>query len=308
MPPPICPKCRHSAALEGDLWCAGCTGWEAAGRELCAHWDIPGAKVLANDLILNIGRQIRALRSLSAGVAVGGGLSGSAGASRARSVRPGSERAETPGRAADRSRESLPRRQPELPTPPPPPAPNKEEPTEEASGDWEGEEEEELEDEEVVVREELNLSARLLTGPAQVTEGVRLLQDGIGRVLAIAVHLVAALVDEGTVIEIEIDEERKRIEERGEITNACTAWQRTPIPEFIEKLDLVCWNFHQWHKDDRPWTGLDKQWRLSAAKEPRSRQKIGCNGPNCHQSEDKFWKFSCPRQTLTILRLLGQHF
>ena len=84
--------------------------------------------------------------------------------------------------------------------------------------------------------------------------------------LAIAVHLVAALVDEGTVIEIEIDEERKRIEERGEITNACTAWQRTPIPEFIEKLDLVCWNFHQWHKDDRPWTGLDKQWRLSAAK------------------------------------------
>lgn len=152
MPPPICPKCRHSAALEGDLWCAGCTGWEAAGRELCAHWDIPGAKVLANDLILNTARLIRALRSLSAGVAVGGGLSGSAGASRARSVRPGSERAETLGRAADRSRESLPRRRPELPTPPPPPAPNKEEPTEEASGDWEGEEEEELEDEEVVVR------------------------------------------------------------------------------------------------------------------------------------------------------------
>ena len=64
MPPPVCSKCRFSLAIEGDLWCLGCAGWEAIGRELGGHWDIGGAKVLANDLVLNCSRQVRALRSL----------------------------------------------------------------------------------------------------------------------------------------------------------------------------------------------------------------------------------------------------
>lgn len=66
---PLCAKCRQIGASEGDSWCTGCTAWDFVGRELTASWDSPGARALASDIILGAGRQIRALRSLSAGLA-----------------------------------------------------------------------------------------------------------------------------------------------------------------------------------------------------------------------------------------------
>ena len=68
MPPPLCNKCRETFAQEGDTWCVGCTGWEALGRELSGLWDVPGARLLANDFVLSCARQVRALRTLSAGL------------------------------------------------------------------------------------------------------------------------------------------------------------------------------------------------------------------------------------------------
>lgn len=105
MPPPLCNKCRGQAAQEGDTWCYGCSGWEALGRELTGHWDSQGARLIANDLVVNACRQVRALRSLGAGLARQGVISrdaGLAGASKR-------DRSET---RADR-RASLPRRKPE---------------------------------------------------------------------------------------------------------------------------------------------------------------------------------------------------
>lgn len=68
MPPPTCNKCRSAPAAEGDAWCLGCSGWEAIGRELSASWDSSGARLLASDLVINTCRQVRARRSLSAGL------------------------------------------------------------------------------------------------------------------------------------------------------------------------------------------------------------------------------------------------
>ena len=69
MPPPPCNKCRSTPAAEGDSWCLGCSCWESIGRELSGSWDSPGARLLASDLVVNCARQIRALRSLTAGLA-----------------------------------------------------------------------------------------------------------------------------------------------------------------------------------------------------------------------------------------------
>lgn len=69
MPPPqACAKCRNCPAAEGDSWCLGCTGWEAVGRELTAAWDSSGARRLASDLVVSCCRQVRALRSVTAGL------------------------------------------------------------------------------------------------------------------------------------------------------------------------------------------------------------------------------------------------
>ena len=85
MPPITCAKCRGFPASEGDSWCVGCTAWEALGRELTGHWDNVGARRLGNDVVVSATRQLRALRSLSAGLAREGTGSGGAGSTRARS-------------------------------------------------------------------------------------------------------------------------------------------------------------------------------------------------------------------------------
>ena len=63
-----CSRCKQVAAVDGDLWCVGCSAWESIGRELAAGWDQAGCRAIASDLALNSARQIRALRSLGAGL------------------------------------------------------------------------------------------------------------------------------------------------------------------------------------------------------------------------------------------------
>ena len=86
MPPQVCAKCRGFPAQEGDSWCTGCIGWEALGRELTAHWDSEGGRHVANDLVVSTCRQVKALRSVTAGLTRSGGSvpEPRAGSSRAR--------------------------------------------------------------------------------------------------------------------------------------------------------------------------------------------------------------------------------
>ena len=84
MPPQVCAKCRGFPAQEGDSWCTGCIGWEALGRELTANWDSEGGQHVANDLVVSTCRQVKALRSVTAGLSRSGPASHSAGKSRAR--------------------------------------------------------------------------------------------------------------------------------------------------------------------------------------------------------------------------------
>ena len=79
MPPNLCHKCRQVPASEGDTWCYGCSGCEAIGRELTASWDGIGSRGLVADLVVNAARQVRALRSLSAGLARETAAAGGAG-------------------------------------------------------------------------------------------------------------------------------------------------------------------------------------------------------------------------------------
>ena len=99
---PLCNKCRQIPAVEGDTWCYGCAGWEAIGRELSGSWDGQGARRVANDLVVNAARQVRALRSLSAGLARESGPTGGAGETRAPKRAASEDRRE--------ERKSLPRR------------------------------------------------------------------------------------------------------------------------------------------------------------------------------------------------------
>ena len=128
MPPPTCNKCRSAIAAEGDAWCLGCSGWEAIGRELSASWDSSGARLLAGDLVINTCRQVRALRSLSAGLARQGDP-------------PAAGRSRAAGRESTREgadhRSSLPRRRSHEPPEP------KEEQESEEEEDGESDEEEE---------------------------------------------------------------------------------------------------------------------------------------------------------------------
>ena len=98
MPPQPCNKCRAVPAVEGDTWCYCCAGWEALGRELTASWDSPGARRLAADLAVTAARQVRALRSLSAGLARQPEVSRSAGTTGAPRASPVARR----GRESDR--------------------------------------------------------------------------------------------------------------------------------------------------------------------------------------------------------------
>ncbi len=134
MPPArACTKCKSATAAEGDSWCTGCTSWEFIGRELCGSWDCSGSRVIANDLVVNTARQVRALRSLGAGLARVGTEAAPAGSRRARE-----EAAVEPKRD---HRESLPRRRSEVP-PPPAAAPKEEDLSEDLEGEEESEEEE----------------------------------------------------------------------------------------------------------------------------------------------------------------------
>ena len=64
----ICNRCRQAIPTTGDSWCTGCAAWEAAGRELAGHWDHTGCRAIAEDLLVNCTRQLRALRNLGAGL------------------------------------------------------------------------------------------------------------------------------------------------------------------------------------------------------------------------------------------------
>eukprot|EP00435_Cladocopium_sp_Y103_P073689 s120_g44.t1 len=130
-------------ALEGDQWCLGCSGWEALGRELSGNWDLSGCRVLANDLVINTCRQVRALRSLGAGLAQQENAE-RAGLGRGSSSVP--PRADV-SRAPVRERSEIPRRIPRSPPGPPPQRPKVERaPQAEESDDEEEEEEEPEED------------------------------------------------------------------------------------------------------------------------------------------------------------------
>ena len=117
MPPPPCAKCRESPALEGDLWCLGCGAWEAIGRELSGHWDLAGVRAIANDLVVNTSRQVRALRSLGAGLSTGSRQRSEAGPGRAHSRAEHTRAAAPPDTERDRS--ALPRKRPRSPLHPP---------------------------------------------------------------------------------------------------------------------------------------------------------------------------------------------
>ena len=149
MPPP-CNRCRQCPPAEGDSWCLGCTGWEALGRDLAGTWDSAGCRSIAADLVISCVRQVRALRSLGAGLSRApsrGGGAGTyreplAGGNRARSEAP----ATTPKSAGAHPRESLPRRRSD----PPPPPPIKSEESDHEEGEEE-ETEEEVGEEEVPI-------------------------------------------------------------------------------------------------------------------------------------------------------------
>ncbi len=130
--PPPCAKCKSTTPALGDTWCTGCTSWEFLGRELSGSWDSPGARILANDLIVATARQVRALRSLSAGLVRDTERSRSAGGNRA-------ERVESSPPTVD-PRETLPRRRSVDGAPPPPVAKEEDEDTLEEQGESEEEE------------------------------------------------------------------------------------------------------------------------------------------------------------------------
>ena len=106
MPPPLCTKCKGIPALEGDLWCLTCTAWEAVGRELVGHWDSSGARAIAGDVVVTCARQVRALRSLGAGLARGADREEGAGVSRA----PLNESRNSPAAPTSDTRPALTRR------------------------------------------------------------------------------------------------------------------------------------------------------------------------------------------------------
>ena len=116
MPPPTCAKCRQAEALEGDTWCLGCSSWDALGRELSGHWDAPGARILAADLVVSCVRQVRGLRGFAAGLvrqAAAAPVSGIPRETRSRSP------------AATTAKSGPPAKRP-LPAPPPLPPPKAE--------------------------------------------------------------------------------------------------------------------------------------------------------------------------------------
>ena len=96
-----CNKCKVSFRIGGDTWCIGCSAWETIGNELTSRWSGPlGVRRIADDVALSAARQIRALRSLGAGVSLAP-ASSVAESSRAEEVeREREEKRQAPGLAA----------------------------------------------------------------------------------------------------------------------------------------------------------------------------------------------------------------
>eukprot|EP00435_Cladocopium_sp_Y103_P012283 s1144_g3.t1 len=90
----LCVKCRISGAFENDTWCLGCSAWESLGKELVNSWGGPaGVRAVADDIVLNAVREVRALRALSAGL-------GRASASARGSALPAGEDKSEPARGS----------------------------------------------------------------------------------------------------------------------------------------------------------------------------------------------------------------
>eukprot|EP00435_Cladocopium_sp_Y103_P056561 s1780_g19.t1 len=65
----VCAKCRQSKPIANDTWCTGCSAWEAIETELTGRWLGPkGLRAIGENLVLGAAREIRALRSLGAGL------------------------------------------------------------------------------------------------------------------------------------------------------------------------------------------------------------------------------------------------
>lgn len=140
-PAPVCNRCRQGFAAEGDSWCTACTSWEALGRELSGHWDQSGCRIIATDLVLNCVRQVRALRSLGAGLSridTATTVTSSPGAGSPRAPRD---------IAREKAREPLPRARSAAPPPPLALAKSEVSDAGEAEDNLDGESEEEEEDE-----------------------------------------------------------------------------------------------------------------------------------------------------------------
>lgn len=72
-----CAKCRIAEKVVGDTWCIGCGAWEILGSELTARWPGPaGLRTVAENLALSAAREVRALRSICAGLGRASGGSG----------------------------------------------------------------------------------------------------------------------------------------------------------------------------------------------------------------------------------------
>ncbi len=58
-----CAKCKSTLSRVGDTWCLGCSGWESIGLELSSSWSTPGLRRIADDLVVQTARNLRALRA-----------------------------------------------------------------------------------------------------------------------------------------------------------------------------------------------------------------------------------------------------
>lgn len=63
-----CSKCKCAGAAAGDSWCQGCLALEAAQGALRTKWFSAGHRRLAEELLLQSSRQVRALRDLDIGL------------------------------------------------------------------------------------------------------------------------------------------------------------------------------------------------------------------------------------------------
>lgn len=145
MPPTglTCNRCRQVPPAEGDSWCGACLAWESLGRELAGGWDQAGCRTVAADIVVNCTRQIRALRSLGAGLSREHPSAGPGRAVPAGSCRAGED---PPGRSEPSERRaSIPRRRSAAP---PPPVPRPKAKEEQREGGPEADEEESEEEEE----------------------------------------------------------------------------------------------------------------------------------------------------------------